>query len=103
LLGSAVDRIGQLELADDKIAPSEQEHDDPRSILHSPQLGYVPLHTEMLESAADAIEQVPNEHECGLAHLLKILRNHGLQLMARDFRRSFHLLHRKKEREQELV
>jgi hypothetical protein len=59
----------------------------------------------MMESVADAIEQVLNEHECGLAHLLKILRNQGLQLMARDFRRSFHLLRRKKEleREQELV
>jgi hypothetical protein len=103
-LGSAVDRIGQL--ADDKIAPSEQEHDDPRSILHNPQLGYylhVPLRTEMMESVADAIEQVLNEHECGLAHLLKILRNQGLQLMARGFHHSFHLLRRKKEREQELV
>jgi hypothetical protein len=55
----------------------------------------------MMESVADAIEQVLNEHECGLAHLLKILRNQGLQLMARDFRRSFHLLRRKKERERE--
>jgi Mg-chelatase subunit ChlD len=59
----------------------------------------------MMESVADAIEQVLNEHECGLAHLLKILRNQGLQLMARGFRRSIHLLRRKKEleREQELV
>jgi Mg-chelatase subunit ChlD len=55
----------------------------------------------MMESVADAIEQVLNEHECGLAHLLKILRNQGLQLMARDFRRSFQLLRRKKERERE--
>jgi Mg-chelatase subunit ChlD len=55
----------------------------------------------MMESVADAIEQVLNEHECGLAHLLKILRNQGLQLMARGFHRSFHLLRRKKERERE--
>jgi hypothetical protein len=75
-LESSGDEIEQPGLAGDGIAPSEQEHDDPRSILHSLQLGYylhVPLRTEMLESAADGIEQVPNEHECGLAHLLDML------------------------------
>ena len=96
------EEIGKLELVGD--GELGQVHGLPL-ILHSHQIDlhlYVLLRRETLGSAGDEIRQVLNERGRELAQLLKILRSRHL-VLHHDLLLMIHGLHRKKEREQELV